>query len=72
MERIEEMTQGWYGRLDDLVTDLKDAGFEVEDANMEYVTAWGESEGDKDVFYTLWLEGTTTTFVVKTIKKELI
>ena len=68
MERIKELTSGFYGRLDDLVNDLKDAGYSVEDADSEIVTAWD----DDDNFYTLYLGGTSTTIVVDKIKVKSI
>ena len=68
MEKIKELTGGWYSRLDDLVNDLKDAGYAVEDANREIVTAWSDEEDD--VMYTLYLDGTDRTFWVKQIAEE--
>jgi len=68
MERIKELTAGWFGRLNDLVNCIKDAGYSVEDANMEYITAWD----DNDNFYTLYLGGTENTIVVDRITKETI
>lgn len=68
MERIKELTAGWFGRLNDLVSCVKDAGYSVEDVNMEYITAWD----DNDNLYTLYLGGTETTIVVDRITKETI
>lgn len=68
MERIEEMTKGWFGRLDDLVNCIKDAGYSIEDANREYITAWD----DNDNLYTLHLGGTERTIIVDKITVETI
>lgn len=63
MERIKELTSGWFGRLDDIVNDLKDAGYDVEDCNNEWISCWGED----DTLYTLYLAGTETTIYVDRI-----
>ena len=71
MERLTEMIDHWYGRLDDLIADLKDAGFSVEEANSEYVTGWDEKEND-DIFYTIRLGGTEHTITVDRVIFERI
>ena len=68
MERIKELTAGWFGRIVDLVNCIKDAGYSVEDVNGECITAWD----DNDNFYTLYLGGTERTIVVERITKETI
>ena len=68
MERIKELTSGWFGRIEDLIDCIKDDGYSVEDVNGEYITAWD----DLDNFYTLYLGGTERTIVVERITKETI
>ena len=71
MERIRELIRSWYGSLDDLVNDLKDAGFSPEDVNREYITAWDEMSTD-DVFFTIRLGGTERTITVDEISWEVV
>lgn len=68
MERIKELTAGWFGKVDDLVACIKDGGYSVEDVNVEYITAWD----DFDNLYTLYLGGTERTIIVERITKETI
>lgn len=71
MERIKEMLRDWYSSLDDLVDDLKDAGFSPEDVNREYVTAWDEKSED-DVYFIIRLGGTERTITVDDIAWEVV
>lgn len=69
-ERMREILDSWYGRLDDLVADLKDAGYSVEEANREYVSGWDDKSMDKDIFYTIKLGGTERTITIDDIRIE--
>lgn len=64
LTHLKEMQTQWYGELDDIVDDLKDAMFEVEEVNSEWIDAWGQGDGDKDVLYTLRLGGTEHTIII--------
>lgn len=69
---MKELVAGrFYTRMDDLVNDLKDGGYAVEDTHGEYVTAWGEEDGE-DVFYTLELNWGCGSFTVGKIRKEVV
>lgn len=67
MDLLSEMKHCWYRSVDDLVDSLKDAGFEIEDANAEYIDAWGEGIGGLDVMFTLKLAGVPGTIVISDV-----
>ena len=73
MENINDFMNGWYGRLEDLVDELNENGFEVLDYNQSYIVVdGGEDEDENDIQYILHLAGTERTIVVEYIDTELI
>ena len=67
LERLYEMKGYWYSSLDGIVSDLKDGMFEVEDVCAEWIDAWGEGIGGKDVLYTLKLVSVAQTIIITDI-----
>ena len=64
MERIRELICGRnYLNLDELVNDLKDAGYEVEDVTTQWVSIWCE-----DRLVVLMLGGSINWFHVNSIQ----
>jgi len=73
MKDIHEFKYGWYGRLEDLTEELEENGFQVEEANNEYVTVYaGENTEDRDIYHTLRLGGTERTITVDRIDTETV
>ena len=66
MEKLEALQIGWYGRLEELLEDIEEAGFKVEEANREYITASYEEE-DETVYIDIRLGGTERTITVDRI-----
>lgn len=69
--RVHEFIRSWYGQMEDLIDDLKDAGFSVEDACREYVTGWDE-KSESDVFFMIRLGGTEHTITVEGVEIEVM
>ena len=67
MKNINEFKYGWYGTLEDLIEELTAEGYDVLEANSEYVTCAGNED---DVQYVLHLDGTRTIKInrVETIR----
>ena len=65
---LREALDSWYGRLADLIEDIQDAGYDVEEANEEYITASYE-DGDATVYLDLRLGGTARTITVDSIRE---
>ena len=73
MKSINDIANDWYGRLEDLEEELNENGFDVLEANREYVdVSGGEDEDGNDIQYILYLGGTETTIVIKEIKTVTI
>ena len=68
VKALTKMMTGWYGRLEDITEELTDMGFEVEEANREYITVWREIDGE-DKEFLLYLGGTEHTITVDDIKE---
>lgn len=66
--KIERIKNDWYGRLEDLVEEIEEAGMEVEDANSEYITAAYEDDGE-DVEIEFMLGGTERTITVESVRE---
>lgn len=62
-----EITGEWFGRLEELVEDIEEKGYEVLDANREYV-AFSDPEDD-DTEYVAYLGGTERTIYIDRIKE---
>lgn len=57
----------WYRYLEDIIFDLEDNGFTVEQANREYIECYGEDTPD-DQCYVLRLGGTERTITVESVE----
>lgn len=64
MAAINRIKNDWYGRRQDIVDELRSAGFTVEQANGEYIIAVGKSEKE----YVLYLGGTERTITIEKVK----
>lgn len=65
MKDINEYMDNWYGLLDDLLDELKDDGYDILEANSEYITCAGDED---DVQYVLHLNGATRTIYITEIE----
>lgn len=63
-----EITGEWYGRLEELVEDIQDQGYEVQEANAEYVSFY-DPDSDDDKEYVAYLGGTERTIYIDHIKE---
>lgn len=63
MEMLERL-DSWYGRLSDITEELTEMGFDVVDANAEYIDVAFEEDGD-DVHVAIRLGGTQNTITVE-------
>lgn len=68
MERLEELQNGWYSSLDELVEEIEEAGFDVDEVNREYITVSHEDE-DETVYIDIRLCGTERTIKVNSIEE---
>ena len=68
MEKLEAIKNGWYGRLEDLVEEIEELGLDVEESNMEYITASYEDD-DETVFVDIRIGGTERTIAVESIRE---
>lgn len=64
MAAINRIKNDWYGRRQDIIDELRSAGFDVDQANAEYITAIGKSEKE----YVLYLGGTERTITIKKVR----
>ena len=64
---LNNVKRGFYGRLEDLTEELEEMGYDVVDANSEYVTVQYE-DGDDTVETVLRLGGTERTITVDEIR----
>ena len=62
MEMLERL-DSWYGRLSDITEELTEMGFDVVDANAEYIDVAFEEDGD-DVHVAIRLGGTQNTITI--------
>ena len=62
MEMLERL-DSWYGRLSDITEELTEMGFDVVDANAEYIDVAFEGDGD-DVHVAIRLGGTQNTITI--------
>ena len=62
MEMLERL-DSWYGRLSDITEELTEMGFDVVDANAEYIDVAFEEDGD-DVHVVIYLGGTQNTITI--------
>lgn len=62
MEKLERL-DSWYGRLSDITEELTDMGFDVLEANAEYIEVAFEEDGD-DVHVAIRLGGTQNTITI--------
>ncbi|MCM1061231.1 MAG: hypothetical protein NC452_13220 [Eubacterium sp.] len=69
MKNINEFTNDWYGSLEELTEELTDEGYEVLEANDEYICCSGNED---DIQYVLHLGGTRTTLTIESVKKITI
>ena len=68
MERLEELQYGWYSSLEELVEEIEEAGFSVDEASHEYISASYEDE-DETVYIDIRLCGTERTIKVNSIEE---
>lgn len=68
MMRLEVLKNDWYGRLEDIVEEIEELGYEVLEANGEYITCW-EENSDDDTEYIIRLGGTERTITVEEIRE---
>lgn len=61
-----ENTGEWFGRLEELVEDIEDKGYEVLESNAEYITFVAK---DDDTEYVAYLGGTERTIYISRIKE---
>jgi hypothetical protein len=62
VERFNELVAGYFTGLDDLIATIKDAGYEVESATMEEVSAWYQ-DGTLYNVKIKWIDDTMLTYV---------
>ena len=62
MEKLERL-DSWYGRLSDITEELTDMGFDVLEANAEYIEVAFEEDGDH-VHVAIRLGGTQNTITI--------
>ncbi len=62
-----EITGEWFGRLEELVEDIEEKGYEVLEANREYVS-FSDPE-DEDTEYVAYLGGTEKTIYIDRIEE---
>lgn len=55
----------WFGRLEELVEDIEDQGYEVEESNSEYIS-FSDSDDNE---YVAYLAGTERTIYIDHIKE---
>ena len=63
-----KVTGEWFGRLEELVEDIEDKGYEVLDSNAEYIT-FIDPEGD-GTEYVAYLGGTERTIYIRRIEEN--
>ena len=68
MMRLEGLKNNWWGRLEELVEEIEDMGYEVLEQNREYITCWSEDD-DSDEQYQIRLGGTERTIIVEEIEE---
>lgn len=66
IEELEILQNSWYSSLEELQDDIKEAGFAIEEANREYITASYE-EDDETVYVDIRLGGTESTITVDSV-----
>lgn len=66
MIKAYESTGEWYGRLEDLVEDIEDQGYEVDEANSEYISCY-DPESEKE--FIAYLGGTESTIYIDHVKE---
>lgn len=62
-EMFEAYMNGFYGQIDDLTEELEKDGYEVLEANSEYIVV-GYDDEDEDVQVELKLGGTERTIII--------
>lgn len=68
VERLNELEGNFWTRLDELVEDIAELGFEIDEANREYIVASTECNGE-DVTYEIRLGGTERTITINSIEE---
>ena len=69
MENLYDLENGkWWTHLNELLEEIEELGFEIDEANREYIVV--STDGDYDEFQTfvLNLGGTERTIIIKEIK----
>lgn len=68
MMRLEELKSNWWTRLDELVEEIEEMGYEVLEQNREYIVCCDEEDGS-DEQYQIRLGGTERTIIVEEIEE---
>lgn len=63
-----EITGEWYGRLEELVEDIQEQGYEILETSSEYVSFY-DPETDDDKEYVAYLGGTERTIYIDHIEE---
>lgn len=66
MKNINEFTNDWYGSLEELIEELTNEGYEVLEANGEYITCTGDED---DTQYALHLVRGTRAIEITEIEE---
>ncbi len=61
-----EMTGEWFGKLEELVEDIEEKGYEVLDSNREYISF---VDPEEDTEYVAYLGGTERTIYISRIEE---
>lgn len=65
MIRSYEETGEWFGRIEEVVEDIRDQGYEVEESNREYITF----SDDEDNEFIAYLGGTERTIYIDRVEE---
>lgn len=69
VERLYELENGnFWTNVHDLVDEIEELGFEIDDYNREYIVV-STDEDDEDNSFELLLGGTERTIIIKLIKE---
>lgn len=68
MMNLNGLINDWWGKLEELVEEVEDMGYEVLDQNREYIVC-EEKGNDNDAQYIIKLAGTERTIKVDSIEE---
>lgn len=67
MRNLEDLQREFWTRFDELLDDIRDCGYSIEEANDEYISCSGE---DEDVIIYLGGSITRTMYISKIVRYE--